>query len=120
MEIYGDLAHVLIGYAGRVSMFDIFRKYIVGDVVIRRSKDPYNSDNLIDEYAKSVKRFNDLIHEEDWMFEVLLVKHQWGNSKLYHIDIEGKAKEVKSYKSIGSDTKQRICFVRAIKVTKLR
>ncbi|MFZ0514694.1 MAG: hypothetical protein WAM14_24030 [Candidatus Nitrosopolaris sp.] len=39
-KIRGDLTHVLIGYAGRVSMFDILRKYIVGDVVIRRSKDP--------------------------------------------------------------------------------
>ena len=75
-KIRGDLAHILIGYAGRVNMFDIFRKHIVGDVVIRRSENSYTSENIIIESAKSVKRFNALIPDEDSRFEVLLAKHQ--------------------------------------------
>jgi hypothetical protein len=51
----------------RVNMFDIFRKYVVGDVVIRRSEDPYTYENFIDESAHSVKRFNALLYEEDYL-----------------------------------------------------
>lgn len=47
-------------------MLDIFRKYIVGDVVIRRSTDPYTPENFVDESARSVKRFNALLCEEDY------------------------------------------------------
>ena len=109
-KIRGDLAHILIGYAGRVSMFDIFRKYVVGDVLIRRSKDPYTPENFITESAHSVKRFNELVYNPDFFFEVLVAKHQWKNSELYHIDFSGKHKEVK-YKAIGSgeETANKFC-----------
>ena len=110
-KIRGDLAHLLIGYAGRVSMFDIFRKYIVGDVVIRRSEDPYTHENFIDESARSVKRFNALLCEEDYLFEVLIAKHLRRNSELYHIDVNGTPREIKHYKAIGSgaDTADKFC-----------
>jgi hypothetical protein len=110
-KIRGDLAHILIGYAGRASMFDIFRKYIVGDVVIRRSTDPYTSENFVDESARSVKRFNALLCEEDYLFEVLIAKHQLKNSELYHIDINGNPEKVDRYKAIGSgaDTADKFC-----------
>jgi 20S proteasome alpha/beta subunit len=114
-KIYGDLAHILIGYAGRVSMFDIFRKYIVGDVVIRRSIEPYTPENFIEESSKSVKRFNDIIHEQDSLFEVLIVKHHWKNSELHYIDFEGIPKEVKCYMSIGSGAETADKFLANLK-----
>ena len=88
-KIRGDLAHILIGYAGGVSMFDVFRKYIVGDVIIRRSENAYTSENIIVESANSVKRFNTLIPDEDSRFEVLMVKHQYRHSELHYIDFNG-------------------------------
>lgn len=36
IKIYGDLGHILMGYTGAVKMFDIFRKYVVGDVITTR------------------------------------------------------------------------------------
>jgi hypothetical protein len=37
IKIHGDLEHILMGYTGAVKMFDIFRKYVVGDVIITRA-----------------------------------------------------------------------------------
>ena len=37
-KIFGDLKNVLIGYTGDAEMFDIFRRYTVGDVMINRDR----------------------------------------------------------------------------------
>ena len=47
-KIFGDLQHVLIGYTGDVQMFDIFRRYTVGDLMIERDAvKRYTLDNLL-------------------------------------------------------------------------
>jgi 20S proteasome alpha/beta subunit len=49
-KIFGDLSHVLVGYTGDAEMFDIFRKCIVGDVIIKRDiPEHYTLDNLLPE-----------------------------------------------------------------------
>ncbi len=102
-------------------MFDIFRKYIVGDVVIRRSKDPYTPENFISESSQSVRRFNKLVCDQDSFFEVLVAKHQGKNSELYHIDFNGKPNLV-NYKAIGSGeaTANNSCAVLPHKEIKMK
>jgi 20S proteasome alpha/beta subunit len=103
-KMFGDLAHVLIEYAGNVNMFGIFRRYIVGDVMIRRSGNAYTSENLINELSKAVKDFNELRCQLYPEFDVIIGKHERENSKLYYIDSRGKSTEV-NYKAVGSGEK---------------
>jgi 20S proteasome alpha/beta subunit len=58
-KIFGDLQHVLIGYTGDAQMFDIFRRYTVGDVMVERDKSRrYTIDNLLSKVSDSVRLFN--------------------------------------------------------------
>jgi 20S proteasome alpha/beta subunit len=60
-KIIGDIEHCLIGYTGDVDLFDIFRKYTVGDVVIERdTQRRYQLDNILSKISRSIKRFNAL------------------------------------------------------------
>ena len=40
-KIFGDLGHILTGYAGNVGIFNIFRKYMVGDMVINKDSNDH-------------------------------------------------------------------------------
>jgi len=101
IKIIGDLAHVLMGYTGAVNMFDIFRKYVVGDVISTRVKlERYQYDNIISTSAELIRHFNKSIGKQNSTFEFLVVKHIPDNSELYHIDIDGNPHLV-NYKSIG-------------------
>jgi hypothetical protein len=55
------LKNVLIGYTGDAEMFDIFRRYTVGDVMINRDRlERYTFNNLLDNVATTIKRFNEI------------------------------------------------------------
>ena len=118
-KIRGDLAHVLIEYAGDVNMFDIFRKYIVGDVVIRRSGNAYTSENLVYETAQSVKRFNELICKNEPIFEVIMGIHNGLNSELHYIDFNGNYTEV-NYKAIGSGAETADIFCASLPYDRIK
>jgi 20S proteasome alpha/beta subunit len=64
IKIHGDLEHILMGYTGAVKMFDIFRKYVVGDVIITRAdEERYKYDNVLDTMSTLVKELNLLINK---------------------------------------------------------
>jgi 20S proteasome alpha/beta subunit len=102
-KIFGDLSHIIMGYTGWERTFDIFRKYIVGDLVINRdSKDRYTFSNYIPVASKSVKRFDKLVVDKcKHKFEVLIAKHQYEKSELHYINVDGTAIPI-PYKAIGS------------------
>lgn len=51
-----------MGYTGWERTSDVFRKYIVGDLIINRdTEDFYTFNNYIPTASKSVKRFNKLV-----------------------------------------------------------
>jgi 20S proteasome alpha/beta subunit len=99
-KIFADLRHVIIGYTGDVEMFDIFRRYTVGDVMILRDDmKRYTSDNLLSRVSNSIKQFNGLVGCRP--FKVLLVSLLENPPEMYHIDLDGSWNKV-SYESIGS------------------
>lgn len=100
-KIFGDL-HVLIGYCGDVQMFDIFRRYTVGDIMIERDTHKrYNLENLLSKISGSIKLFNGLVDCRP--FKVLMVSHQEKPLELYHIDDGGNSNKVlNGYMAIGS------------------
>jgi 20S proteasome alpha/beta subunit len=60
-KIFGDLNHVLIGYTGDADMFNIFRRYTVGDVMIERdTKKRYELNNLLLKIAKYMTRLTSI------------------------------------------------------------
>jgi 20S proteasome alpha/beta subunit len=52
-KIFGDLVHFLVAYSGTENAFDIFRKYIVGDVLVPEdnkelyTERPYTNKNIV-------------------------------------------------------------------------
>jgi len=73
-KIFGDLKGVIIGYTGDAKMFDVFRRYTVGDVMIERDEEKrYTLDNLLSKVSNSIKTFNELVDCRP--FKVLLVNH---------------------------------------------
>jgi 20S proteasome alpha/beta subunit len=83
IKIIGDLSHILIEYTGAVNMFDIFRKYVVGDVINTRDKhERYKYDNSIIRTSTALTRhFNTSIGKQNSAFELLVVKHIPNNSE---------------------------------------
>jgi 20S proteasome alpha/beta subunit len=99
-KIFGDIKHYLIGYTGDVNLFDIFRRYTVGDIMIERDTDKrYQVDNLLMKVSETIKRFSAL---RCTPFKVLIAAHRGNASVLYHIDTDGRSNEIIEYKSIGS------------------
>jgi 20S proteasome alpha/beta subunit len=109
-KIIGDFKHFLMGYTGDVEMFDIFRRYTVGDATIERdTQKHYTLENLLSKVSKSIKRFNKLGGSQ---FKVLMCNHNGHISELYHIDEGGNPHKVLSrYKSIesGEDMADKFC-----------
>ena len=108
-KIFGDLAHFLIGYSGDTEMFDIFRRYTTGDVMMKRD-DPerYTLNNLLTKTSRSIKRFNEIAGRP---FKALLASHE--EHKLYHIDVDGSWTE-ETYRAIGSGEKTADMFCKGL------
>jgi 20S proteasome alpha/beta subunit len=112
-KIFGDLAHFLVAYSGTEYAFDVFRKYIVGDVQIPEDESdphaktlyytekPYTDKNIVSNASKLVKHFNNIIRNPGFEFDMLVATHDWGNSQLHHIDKSGDP-YIRNYQSIGS------------------
>lgn len=103
-KLFGDLAHLLFGYAGSEEVFDFFRKYIIGDIELNRdTSECYTIDNIITKIARVVEVINrrlgnSLIGDQ---FAIVIAQHRGENSKLYYINKRGKIKDLE-YKIIGS------------------
>ena len=102
-KLFGDLSHVIMGYTGIEKIFDIFRKCIVGDVIINRDSvdNSYTFKNLMPKMAHLVTEFNQYVSQSHASFQLLVAKHDFENSVLYYINSDGITKRV-SYMSIGS------------------
>ena len=102
-KLFGDLFHISMGYTGTEKIFDIFRKYIVGDVVINRNSVDYSYTftNLMPKMAQLVKDLNQNLYESHASFQLLVAKHDFDKSVLYYINSDGERKRL-DYMSIGS------------------
>jgi 20S proteasome alpha/beta subunit len=117
-KLFGDIAHFLTLFTGQYKAFDIFRKYVVGDMIISQNhKDitkHYTFNNVIPKSADLVKKFNESIANLGPKFELLTVLHQHKQSGLYHINTKGECEEVTGYKAIGSGGKTADIFCESL------
>lgn len=106
-KIFGDLAHFLVAYSGTENAFDIFRKYIVGDVIIPDdnnepyTKKPYTYMNIVANSTALVKHFNTVINNPEFSFSMLVAAHNYENSNLYYVSANGETYKL-DYQAIGS------------------
>ena len=105
-KLFGDLSHVIMGYTGKENIFKIFRKCIVGDVIINRDSmdNNYTFKDLISKMAQLVKEINQNLSQPNAYasFQISVAKHAFKNSVLYYINSDGTTKRVQNYMSIGS------------------
>ena len=113
-KIFGDMEHILIGYGGGFGTFDIFRKYIVGDITLLRDdkNNRYTFDNFIPKVNQSVHRFNNFVKHS--YFEIIVGKHRGNLSELYYIKKNGEAIST-DYITIGSGKATADIFLKNVK-----
>jgi hypothetical protein len=99
-KLSGDIGHFLVGYTGLEEIFHIFRKSIVGDLLLVSKSDPYTFDNFITRCCPVISALNRIACKP--VLEVLVVKHQWSNTQLYHIDDKGRVYRINDYIAVGS------------------
>jgi 20S proteasome alpha/beta subunit len=110
-KTFGDAAHFLIEFTGKLSAFDVFRKYILGDIAIRKD---YTFFNVLGRCCNLVKKFNESIDASGPKFEVLTALHERNNSEIHHINTKGEDETVTRYKAIGSGGKTADIFCKKL------
>jgi 20S proteasome alpha/beta subunit len=113
-KVFGDIAHFLTLFTGQYKAFDIFRKYVVGDMMINQNDNDiakhYTFNNIIPKFADLVKKFNESIDKLGPKFELLTALHQYKQSGLYYINTKGESEKVTDYKAIGNGGKTADIF----------
>ena len=111
-KLFSDLSHIIIGYIGAEKIFDIFRKYVVGEIIINRDSEikHYTFPYLISTISQLVKEFNEILYEPTALFKMLIARHDFDSSVLYYIDSDGTIKRF-DYMSIGirQETANKFC-----------
>lgn len=98
-KIKADLEHFIVGYAGTEKTFEIFRKYMVGELMLEYSTQKLLHPNNVLRAAHCVGKLNDVAKTEQ--IKILAVNHQRENSHLYYIDERGIIFRM-PYQAIGS------------------
>jgi 20S proteasome alpha/beta subunit len=98
-KIKADLEHFIVGYAGTEKTFEIFRKYMVGELMLEYSTQKLLHPNNVLRAANCVNKLNDVAKTEQ--IKILAVNHQSENSHLYYINEHGNIFRI-PYQAIGS------------------
>jgi hypothetical protein len=87
-KIAGDLKHFLVSYTGPQLTFNIFRKFMVGDLIIDLATRKMRFNTYIARAAYCLKEINKVAGPGNTI-EILAVSHTGYNSVLYHICSDG-------------------------------
>jgi 20S proteasome alpha/beta subunit len=101
----GALRNVLFGYSGVVHMFQVFERYVVGDVVILRdSKDKYTPENLLEKISDAMHVLFEARSNQYFDLRVMVGRQfpKDGNSDLHIVDSCGNIDQVRSWSAIGN------------------
>lgn len=100
-KIAGDLAHFIISYTGPKLTFDIFRKFMVGDLMIDLATNTKRFNHHIERASNCIDEINKIAASCN-KIQILAVSHDGHNSVLYHVDEYGYRRRINDYISIGS------------------
>jgi hypothetical protein len=100
-KIAGDLAHFVMSYTGPKLTFDIFRKFMVGDLMIDSATNTKRFNFHIERASNCIDEINKVAASGN-RIQILAVSHDGHNSVLYHVDEDGYRRRINDYISIGS------------------
>lgn len=74
-KIFGVLRHIIFGYAGSEDAFNIFLRYVVGDLVIKRDdSDAYSAVNNLEYFCSAVKKLNSIRMNQSMALSILVAR----------------------------------------------
>lgn len=102
-KLRGVIRNVIFGYSGSEMMYDIFIKYIVGELVMLRDDvQHYTSINMISKFSRIMNLLRDINRS---LILKILVARQFrgdGNSDLSMLSENGVVDSISTWKSIGA------------------
>jgi 20S proteasome alpha/beta subunit len=106
-KIYGVLRNVIFAYEGAVDMFQVFLRYVAGDVIIQRdAADKYTSSNLLQKLSNVMNILRNIRNEHSKDFRLtIMVARQFptsAKSDLHIIKSNGSCECVNEWRAIGS------------------
>ena len=103
-KLAGVFRNVIFGYAGAVHMYNLFERYIAGDVIVLRdSPDKYTSDNLMKKIADAMHVLLEARSRQFFELRVMVGRQfpKNGKSDLHLVDSKGRIEPINSWKAIG-------------------
>src|SRR5918996_505821 len=99
-KIKADFEHFIVGYAGTERTFEIFRKYMVGELTLEWSTQKILHSTSIQRAAHCLQMLNKIADNENTI-KILAVNHLPNNLHLYYIDEYGIVTQT-PYQAIGT------------------
>jgi hypothetical protein len=104
-KLQGVILNVIFGYSGIVGMYDLFVRYVVGDLVILRDDpDRYTAENMILKFRGIMNKFRELYRP--FNLEIIVGRQfpKLAASDLYLIKSSGDYEPVPQWNLIGERT----------------
>jgi 20S proteasome alpha/beta subunit len=101
-KIRGVILNVIFGYSGEVKMYDLFVKYLVGDIVILRDKpEAYTRQNMIEKLCNVMSTLQE--NYRPFLLTIMTARQfpRNGRSDLHLIKSTGKQESIKQWRCIG-------------------
>ena len=98
----GVILNIIFGYSGEVKMYDLFVRYLVGDVVILRDEqEAYTTQNMIQKLCDIMNNFK--ANYQPFLLTVMVARQfpRNGRSDLYLVKSTGVQERVNHWASIG-------------------
>jgi 20S proteasome alpha/beta subunit len=109
-KMFGELTNIVFGFAGFDDMVKLFRRYVVGDVIILRDSptERYTDANLIDKLADIMRAILKFRSGFDFKLKVMIARLVSGTPDLHVIDSHGNIDRdfTKNWITIGSGSQK--------------
>lgn len=101
-KLRGVILNIIFGYSGQVKMYDLFVKYLVGDVVILRDEqEAYTSQNMIQKLCDIMNNFKENYQPFDLTLMVARQFPRNGRSDLHLVQSTGVQERINHWVCIG-------------------
>lgn len=113
-KIHAPIRNVIFGYGGSADMFDVFHRYVVGDIMILRDDESkYTQENLFQKFGNIMHKLRKIRNNMDFVLDVMVGRIFPGNvpSDLHVINSRGYYKSITEWTTIGQGEVQARPFI---------
>jgi 20S proteasome alpha/beta subunit len=104
LKIRAPIRNVIFGYSGSTDMFEVFHRYVVGDLMILRDDQAkYTQENLLQKFGSIMHILRKIRNNMDFALDVIVGRIFPGNipSDLHVINSRGYSKSIAKWTAIG-------------------